>query len=74
MMKMKRIIAAAMAGLLCIGAGLTKSYIPISTEELSAAAATSGTTIADLPSNYKDAADWIWENRATSDVLAKQDI
>lgn len=63
MMKMKRIIAAAMAGLLCIGAGLTKSYTPISTEELSAAAATSGTTIADLPSNYKDAADWIWENR-----------
>ena len=48
MMKMKRIIAAAMAGLLCIGAGLTKSYIPISTEELSAAAASSKNSFISL--------------------------
>ena len=54
----KKILAVGVAFLLCFGSVCTE--LSSTTATLTASAAS---TLADFPSSYQSAADWIWTNR-----------
>ena len=56
----KKILAVGVASLLCFGSVCTELSLPSTTATLTASAAS---TLADFPSSYQSAADWIWTNR-----------
>lgn len=56
----KKILAVGVAFLLCFGSVCTELSLPSTTATLTASAAS---TLADFPSSYQSAADWIWTNR-----------
>ena len=56
----KKILAVGVASLLCFGSVCTELSLPNTTATLTASAAS---TLADFPSSYQSAADWIWTNR-----------
>lgn len=56
----KKILAVGVASLLCFGSVCTELSLPRTTATLTASAAS---TLADFPSSYQSAADWIWTNR-----------
>lgn len=70
MSKFKKILAAGTAALLCFGTLFAKPDISIETADLTAYAA-SETTLSDMPSDYREAADWIWTNRIESEGSMK---
>ena len=56
----QKILAVGVASLLCFGSVCTELSLPSTTATLTASAAS---TLADFPSSYQSAADWIWTNR-----------
>lgn len=56
----QKLLAVGVASLLCFGSVCTELSLPSSTATLTASAAS---TLADFPSSYQSAADWIWTNR-----------
>lgn len=56
----QKILAVGVAFLLCFGSVCTELSLPSTTATLTASAAS---TLADFPSSYQSAADWIWTNR-----------
>lgn len=56
----QKLLAVGVASLLCFGSVCTELSLPSSTATLTASAASA---LADFPSSYQSAADWIWTNR-----------
>jgi len=56
----QKLLTVGMASLLCFGSVCTELSLPSTTATLTASAAS---TLADFPSSYQSAADWIWTNR-----------
>ena len=56
----QKILAVGVASLLCFGSVCTELSLPNTTATL---AASTASTLADFPSSYQSAADWIWTNR-----------
>ena len=56
----QKLLAVGVASLLCFGSVCTELSLPSTTATLTASAAS---TLADFPSSYQSAADWIWTNR-----------
>ncbi len=56
----QKILAVGVASLLCFGSVCTELSLPSTTATLTASAASA---LADFPSSYQSAADWIWTNR-----------